>query len=727
MTASACLAHHQTHRSRPPVASPAPTRHRLGVALGLACLIAPGLSLAQSATADATTLDTVQVTAPIPRETGTATKTNTPLVEVPQSISVITARHIQDRGLHGVEEAVWYTAGAQGGGYGPDTRSDWLLVRGFTPARYLDGLALPEGTWTGATRIEPYGLEQIEVLKGPASVNYGAMPPGGLLNYVSKRPRAELPNEVEVQVGSDAMKQAAFDIGGALNDSGTVVYRLTGLARNSDTFVDQIHDDRYYFAPALTWKPDEANALTILARWQKADTKAGAGFLPPEGTLLPNPNGQIRPSLYTGEPNSNDYIKTIASIGYEFSHDFGDYTVFRQSARVTDAELEPNVVVGTFGFLGDQRTLSRYLFSTREDEKTFGIDNNLQWRFGTGAAEHTLLAGLDYRRSRRDYASNFVFGATPLDAYAPVYGTMPGLAPDFDPATASITRQTQSQLGLYVQDQIKLDRWVFTLGGRQDWVGTDTADGSGTRAHQSDDKFSGRVGINYLFDSGFAPYVSYSQSFQAAVGREHPSRGGRAFAPTTGEQVEAGIKYQPASGNALVTLAAYEITQNNVLVVDPDNTLYSIQQGEIQSRGLELEGRWNLARNVSVYGAYAYIDSEVTQTTNAATLGKQIPLQPKHSASLGGDYTITEGALSGLGFGLGVRYVGEHFGDSANLWETSSYTLFDAAVHYDVGSWRLQLNAQNLADKQYLSTCDSAFWCYYGYPRTVTASARFNW
>ena len=695
-----------------------PTRgpgHRLAVAVHLALLAAPGLALAQQ---DARTLDAVQVTAPIPKDTGTATKTATPLVEVPQSISIVTARDIQDRGQHGVEEAVWYTAGTQGGGYGPDTRSDWLLVRGFTPARYLDGLALPEGTWTGATRVEPYGLERIEVLKGPASVNYGAMPPGGLLNYVSKRPREDMQREVEVQVGSDNLKQAAFDLGGKLNDEGTLLYRLTGLARNSDTFVDQIHDDRYYFSPALTWKPDEANELTVLARWQKADTKAGAGFLPPEGTLLPNPNGKISPSLYTGEPNSNDYIKTVASLGYEFSHNFGGGTSFRQSARVVDAKLEPNVVVGTFGLQADKRTLTRYLFSTREDEKTFGIDNNLQWRFDAGRAEHVLLAGLDYRRSNRDYASDFAFTATSLNAYEPVYGSMPNLRPAF----TSFTRQRQSQLGLYMQDQIKVDHWVFTLGGRQDWVGTDT-----NGAHQSDDKLSGRVGVNYVFDNGFAPYVSWSQSFQAAVGSEHPDRGGRAFDPTTGEQVEAGIKYQPANGNALVTLAAYEITQNNVLVVDPDHTLYSIQQGEVRSRGVELEGRWNIARNFSVHGAYAYIDSEVTRTTDAATLGREIPLQPKHTASLGGYYTVTAGALAGLGFGLGVRYVGAHYGDSANLWRTPSYTLFDAAVHYDLGNWRLQLNAQNLADKEYVSTCDSAFWCYYGYPRSITASARYPW
>ncbi|MBD9477798.1 TonB-dependent siderophore receptor [Pseudoxanthomonas sp. PXM02] len=692
----------------------------LSLAIAVA-LATPGLALAQAATDDATTLDAVQVQAPIPKDTGTATKTATSLKEIPQSISVVTSRDIQDRGIHGVEEAVWFTAGAQGGAYGSDSRSDWLLVRGFTPARYMDGLALPEGSGTGITRIEPYGLEQIEVLKGPASVNYGAMPPGGLVNYVSKRPTEDMLREVEVQLGSDDLRQVAVDFGGKLNESGTLLYRLTALGRNSDTPVDYIHDDRYYFAPAITWKPDEANELTVLARYQKADTKAGAGFLPAAGTLLPNPNGRISPSLYTGEPNANDYIKTLKSLGYEFRHDFGGGVEFNQSARLMDSEVEPAVTVGTFGLLADQRTLFRYLWSTREDEKTFGLDNNLQWKFSTGRAEHTLLAGLDYRRAEWNYDSNFVFAATGLDAYNPVYGSMPNLAPNFDPLTTASTRQTQSQLGLYVQDQIKLDRWVFTVGGRQDWVGTDTNGG-----HQSDDKFSARVGVNYVFDNGLAPYVGWSQSFQPTVGADWF---GNAFVPTTGEQIEAGLKYQPANGKVLATLALYEVTQENTLTVDPDPThpLASIQQGETKVRGVELEGRWNVGRGLSVYGAYAYIDSEVTKSNDPATLGKQIALQPKHSASAGGDYTITSGALSGLGFGAGVRYTGKHYGDAPNLWETPSYTLFDAAVHYDFSNWRFQLNVQNVGDKEYISACNAVYWCYYGYERSVTATARYVW
>ncbi len=697
-----------------------------------ASLLSAALLGALSATAfaqdttRATDLDTVDVRAPIARNSGTVTKTDTRISEIPQSISVITDQQMRDRAIHGVEEAVWYTAGAQGGGYGGDPRSDWLLLRGFTPARYMDGLILAEGSGTGITRIEPYGLERVEVLKGPSSVTYGAMPPGGMVNYVSKRPTEETLREVEVQVGSHDMFQLAGDFGGKLSDDGVWSYRLTALARNSDDQVDFVHDDRYYFAPALMWKPDEANSLTLLARWQKNDTVAGAGFLPAEGTLLPHPSGRIPPNRFTGEPGFNNYDKTMASVGWEYFHDFGGGTTFRQNLRYGETTIDPSTSVGAFGLLRDPVTdaptdiLFRYLWNTEEESKTFGVDNQLQFEFDTGAVQHTLLAGLDWRRLRNEYASAFDFGAPTLDIFNPVYG-----APVVEPAFTSRTRQDQSQFGLYAQDQIKVDRWVVTLGARQDWVGTDTHEViGGAQGHQSDDRFSGRVGVNYLFDNGFAPYVGWSQSFQPTVGTDFF---GTAFVPTTGEQVEAGVKYQPASNRVLATLAAYKLVQENTLVVDPNHTLYSIQQGETEVQGVELEGRWNIGNGLSLYGAYAYIDSEVTRTTDPLSLGAQIPLQPKHAASMGADYTITYGALAGLGFGAGVRYTGAHYGDAYNLWETPSYTLFDAAVHYDIGAWRLQLNAANVGDKEYIAACNSNTWCYYGYPRTVTATARLQW
>ena len=669
----------------------------------------------------ATTLGSVQVTAPIARDSDSVTKTDTPIIAITQSVSVITDEQMSERGIHGIEEAVWYTAGTQGGGYGSDSRSDWLLVRGFTPARYLDGLALADGSGTGITRIEPYGLDRLEVLKGPSSVVYGAMPPGGMVNMISKQPTEQPLHEVEMQVGSFDLRQLAFDFAGPLNDSGTLLYRLTGLARNSDTSTEYIKDDRYYFAPALTWKPNTSTSLTLLSRFQKADTASGAGFLPADGTLLANPNGKIPTNRFTGEPGQNDYDKTIASIGYAFHHDFANGMAFNQNLRYSKTDVDNNGAnVGAFGLLADQRTLLRYLFPNEDHTRTFGVDNNLQYDFDTGSVQHTVLAGLDYRHSKDDYASAFDFNAPTLDIFNPVYGS-----PVTVPAYTSRTLQTQSQLGVYLQDQIKLGQWGITVGGRQDRVRTDTDNliGGGTAA-QTDHAFSGRIGVNYLFDDGLAPYLSYSHSFQPTVGTDFA---GNAFKPTTGDQYEAGLKYQPVGGNGLLTLATYQITQQNSLTIDPNHTLFQVQQGETRLRGVELEGRWNFSRNLAVYGDYTYSDSKVTRTNDLPSLGKQIALLPKEQASLGADYTIMDGTLAGLGFGGGVRYVGTHYGDIYNQWETPAYTLFDASVHYDVAGWRLQLNASNLFDKQYVSVCNSAYWCYYGYERNVTLSARYRW
>lgn len=700
--------------------------HQLGLVAALA--ITPAIAMAAADTApevpqpqSARTLEGVQVTAPIAKDSDSVTKTDTPIIAIPQSVSVITDEQMRRRGIQGIEEAVWYTAGAQGGGYGPDSRSDWLLVRGFTPARYMDGLALAEGSGTGITRIEPYGLERLEVLKGPSSVVYGAMPPGGMVNMVSKRPTAQPLHEVGVEVGNFDLRQGTFDFGGPLNDAGTVLYRLTGLARASDTMVDHIQDDRYYLAPALTWKPSNATSLTVLSHFQKAETASGGGFLPASGTLLPNPNGKIPHHRFTGEPGQNDYDKTLASIGYEFHHDFASGLAFHQNLRYGKADVDNNGGnVGAFGLLGDGRTLLRYLFPNENHTKTFGVDDNLQYVLDGDRVQHTLLAGVDYRRANDDYASAFDFNVAGLDVFHPVYGS-----PVVVPAYTSHTVQTQSQLGVYLQDQIALGRWGVTLGGRQDHVKTDTDNviGGGS-AHQTDRAFSGRVGVNYLFDNGLAPYVSWSHSFQPTVGTDFA---GKAFKPTTGDQYEAGLKYQPAGGNGLLTASVYQITQKNSLTIDPNHTLYQVQQGETRLRGVELEARWNIGPNLSVYGDYTYSNSKVTQTNDLPSLGKQVALLPKQQASLGADYTLVGGALAGLGFGGGVRYVGKHYGDIYNDWKTPAYTLLDAAAHYDVGSWRLQLNVSNLADKNYVSVCNSAAWCYYGYARTVTASARYRW
>ena len=654
----------------------------------------------------------------VPQHSAAGTKTETRLLEAPQSISVVTSDQLAALGARGIEEALRYTPGVSGGNYGYDPRSDWTYVRGFQPTRYLDGLPLPEGTWAGLTRLEPFGLERIEVLKGAASALYGQMPPGGLINIVSKRPTSERIGSVEASYGSFEQASMGLDLGGPLNASASVRYRLTGLVREGETFVDHTHDDRLFFAPALTWQLADDTWLTVLARYQEADTNAAAGFLPTQGTLTANPNGTIPLERYTGETRFDRYDKKMASGGYEFEHRINELWRIRQNVRYSWTDVDHRLVSG-LGLASDLRTLNRYSYTPEEVSRIWAADTQAEARFSTGPLQHALLAGLDYRRGKTETSSGFG-GAPSIDVFTPVYGAIID-----SPATSYNVAQVQEQIGLYLQDQLRFDAWILTLGARQDYVDTDTDDLlASTRAAQEDDNLSGRLALSYVLDGGIAPYVGWSTSFQPTIGTDF---NGRAFAPTEGDLLEAGVKYQPRGSQHLFTAAVYESTLENALTVDPEHLFFSIQQGKTRVRGAELEAKFALSSEFTVIASYAYTDAKVVRTTEAAALGRRVPLVPRQQASAWLDYTFANGSLRGFGFGLGGRYVGANYGDAFNQWRVPGHTLADAALHYDWERWRFQLNATNVFDKRYVAAALSEIWAFYGNPRTLTFSTSYRW
>ncbi|SHI32089.1 TonB-dependent siderophore receptor [Pollutimonas bauzanensis] len=659
----------------------------------------------------------------VARRTSTGVKTDTDILETPQSVSVVTREQIQLQGATGIDESLRYTSGVVAAAYGEDARGDWIRVRGFAPAKYLDGLPLPNGSWTANTRYEPYALERIEVLKGPSSVLYGALPPSGFINAVSKRPQEDPYHELGLSYGSHDRKELTADFTGPLTEDGKLLYRVVGLARDSKAESDYGYDRRYMLAPSLTWAPNADTSLTVLAMIQRARSRGWGGFLPAEGTLLPNPNGKIEPSFYGGEPSFDRYEKNTQSIGYLFAHRVNDKLTLRQNARMNWADVD-HPSVGLLGFVpGSQRTLSRYIYTPREDSTMFSIDNQAEYKLSTGSLEHTLLAGVDYKRSRNDYAVGMGFDVATLDAFNPVYGSPVQAPPD-----NQHTLQTQQQIGAYLQDQIRWgDGWVATLSARHDWVDTDTDDKlAGATTGQRDQKWSGRVGLNYVFKSGFSPYVSYATSFEPAAGQTY---GGSPFVPLTGKQIEAGFKYRPANSDSLFSLAVFDLQQENVLVTDVNAPVfgYQIQQGKIRSQGVELEARAHVTPAITLIGSYTYTQAKVKETTDPATLDKQIPIQPRHQASVWADYRFPANIAPGLGLGAGVRYTGASYGDSANEWRNKAYTLIDAQAHYTRGDWNFLLTVNNLTDKKYIATCDSITWCYYGYGRAINLSANYSW
>lgn len=667
----------------------------------------------------------------VPSHSASGTKTDTPVLEIPQTINVVTSDQFRAQGAQTVSQALRYTPGVSAETYGASSPFDiYTQIRGFRGDYYLDGLRLPNGGQDGISSavIDPYGLQRIEVLKGPASTLYGQSAPGGLVNMVSKRPTETALREVELQVGSFDRFQGAFDLAGPADKDGQLLYRLTGLANSSGSQVDFARNQRTYIAPALTWRPDPGTSLTVLAHHQEDHGNwPYFNYFPAEGTLLPNPNGRIASRRYLGEPDFDKLDREQSSVGYLFEHRFDNVVTVRQNLRYDAVDFETRgAVTGRYPLQADFRTLDRDGIHINNGVRTFSVDNQAQFDFATGPLQHKAIFGIDYRREANDY--RFDFGAVPaIDVYNPVYG-QPFAFPDF---TIVNTSTTQSQIGVYAQDQLKLDRWVLTLGGRHDAADASVLDRlTGLATPQSDRAFSGRVGLNYLFDNGVAPYASYASSFQPVAGVDAASQ---PFKPTTGQQYEAGIKYRPPGTNSLFTAAVFDLTQQNVLTADLANAFFQVQTGEVRVRGLELEGKVEVWQGFNVLGSYAYLDPRVTKTNDPTLIGNYMAITPVQQAALWADYLVQSGQFSGLGVGGGMRYVGNTY-DATNVLKTPDYVLFDASISYDLGrlqtAWsgtRLSVKATNLFDKYYVSACDGASYCTLGFRRTILATLTARW
>ncbi|WP_314383890.1 TonB-dependent siderophore receptor [Pseudomonas brenneri] len=665
--------------------------------------------------------------------TAAGSKTDTALVEAPRSISVATRQQMLDRNVQNLDDAVKYMPGIVSASYGSDTRYDWMRVRGFEPTHFLDGLPLPRGVYANP-KAETWNLDRLALLRGPASSVYGQTPPGGLLDMVSRRPSAESSNAIQVQYGSDNYRQINFASTGKIDDEGQFLYGLSGVVRDAGTQVDHIDNKRYNIAPSLTWNIDTDTKLTFLSQFTRDDTGATSQFLPIVGTKIKSPLGKVSHHKNLGDPDYEFYDRTYYALGYAFEHRFNDTWQFKQNLRYTKSELSfQQLTVGAYAWspVDANGNISRSSTNVDEDIGQFAVDNNFQADFATGNITHTVLMGLDHQRTDSSYLSIFG-GAGTTNIFKPVYG-QPIERPARKDAFYDYNQKTV-QTGLYVQDQMALDKWRLTLGGREDWVHQGTTYLNKKDATNTDrsKNFSGNAALSYVFDSGFVPYLSYAESFQPASNASVDPV--KSYKPTEGKQWELGVKYQPPGTNTLLSAAIYDLTQKNVLVTRFGSGGESItdQAGEVKVKGLELEAVSDVTENLKVIAAYTLAKSEVQTGTYK---GNRLQLMPNQQASLWTDYTWHDGVLDGFGIGFGARYTGNTYGDQANTWlgKADAYTVFDGAVHYDLGRLNnslkgasVKLNATNLFDKQYISTCDASY-CYYGDQRSVVASATYQW
>ena len=685
-------------------------------------------------------LPTVEVAGEAPRDSTrdeylekdsvSATKTDTPVLETPQSITTITRQQLDDQNPQSVKDALNYTAGVLSA---PDTTSryDSIFLRGFggfgTSTRvvdFLDGLKLPRGQAFALPSIDPFLLDRIDVLRGPSAVLYGETSPGGLVNQFSRPPSAASYNEVRVEAGSYKRLQGGVTSQGAIDADGQWQYSLSAIGRRSGTRYDDVDEERLAVGPAITCEPDADTQLTLRGFYQY-DPEGGyfnsiyPRFLAPEEF-----RSDLDRKLNVGDPSFDSYEREQYAVGYSFDHRFNDVVSVSSNTRYSaiDLDLQGIQIVAPITATG---FLPRQAIRSIEDVGGIATDNRAQFNFSTGPVEHTALAGIDFQHSVSDWEYR-LGAAPPLDVTNPQYGVSVG------PLTTLIdNEQTLQQTGLYIQDQLSLGGLRAVLGVRYDWTEQDTENRlTDSESSQSSSSPSYRAGLLYKFDNGLAPYVSYSTSFEPTIGVD---ANGTPFDPTEGEQWEVGLKYEPTFMDALFTVTAFDIRQENVLTPGP-RPGFNVQQGEIRSRGLEFEARGNATENLEIIGALTLLDTEVRESTVAANIGKQPQAVPEYYGSAWANYTFDAGLLDGFSLGSGVRFVGSSYADDANTVEADGYVLVDAALQYDLGILMpslsgavATLNVTNLFDKDYYSSCSFNFFCQYGNGRQVLLGLRYVW
>ncbi|ROL66300.1 TonB-dependent receptor [Pseudomonas chlororaphis] len=658
-----------------------------------------------------------------------ATKTDTPIIETPQSLSVVTSDEIRDRQSETLSQSLDMTPGFTSQPTSFNRTSDRFRIRGFdvesaTGGSLRDGLRLQNNSYDGVQ--EPYGLERAEVIRGAASVLYGQLSPGGLINTVSKRPSQTPYHEVNLQTGQNDRKQLSADFTGPLGDSETLSYRLTLLERKSETSADHIDNNKTYIAPALTWRPNDDTSLILLSFYQKTETGFSAPL--PYQFVKGVGNGpfQIGRHDFIGEPDYDKMNGEMSALGYEFEHRFDEHTRISHKLRYYQSDVTWRYLQVNTGLAALPGSLSsgilRRQYSDRE-ERSRGLasDTSLEskWQFGDWG--HTLLLGFDGYDTSYD-SHNFRGTAPSLDLTRYNYGQPVVVAKN--PLADRGSQVDTLQKGIYFQDQIKFDEhWILLLGGRHDWADQSTeVYRTSSTTHQDDEATTWRAGLVYKTDNGLAPYLSYSESFFPVAGT---NTAGQAFVPTRGKQYEVGIRYQPEGSATLLSAAVYELLQQNVLTPDRNDNDAFVQTGEVRSRGLELEAKTEFNPNLSLIASYAYIDARITKSNTAAEVGQRSEDTPYHQAALWADYRLAELGLPKLRVGGGARYKGTTQASQVPS-DMPAYTLYDARASYEIdANWEVAVNANNLTNKRY-TYCEFAI-CRYGDERQLVSSVTYRW
>ncbi len=628
----------------------------------------------------------------------------------PNSSIVLNRNDIEEQGARKLDQALQYQAGVLSEPFGADNKVEWFKIRGFDASVSLDGTpTTPNGYFVWKPEI--FGVETIEVLKGPNSLVFGASEAGGVVNLVTKRPHKKEALLLEAEGGYRGRMGLGLDYNGVANEAGTAYYRIVAQARREDGLQHDTDMKSYYLAPSATFEFTPRTSLTLLTSVQREDGTPTNGFLPAYGTIIGTPYGRIDRRTNPGEPDFDHLKRTQLSAGWLFRHEFNDDWTFTQNYKYAKLDVDQQNVFA-WSSDGDRELLRGYTY-TDGSTKNHYIDNRISGKLKLGKDIELLpVVGFDYLRSSTSGQNNGFGWAPNLDMFNPVYG-----AP-FDVDATPYELDTK-QLGVYASAQLRVGpRWNFNAGIRHDKAeGSGTINGGDAGYDASHNSFN--VGAMYISDYGVSPYISYSESFKPLAGVDGY---GSSYRPYEAKQSEVGVKLEPAWLDGALTLAYFDVEEKNALISDSSNI--QSQSGKRNNKGVEIQGDFNITPDTAVKASYTHNhsrqDIDVQQTVRT-------PLIPKHQASLWVSHHFTMPNSAKLTVAAGVRYNGstedERYYPAE---EVSSFTLVDMMARYQVNrEWALQLNARNITDKTYVSGCD--FYCYYGGGRTVDLQIQYQW
>jgi iron complex outermembrane receptor protein len=624
----------------------------------------------------------------------TATRTNTELRDIPQSIQVLPQRVLEDQQINRLSEALRNVSGVSVGDSFGDSLNR-INIRGFQSDVLLeDGFRRGSFSSRGTSDIEL--IERVEVLKGPASVLYGNLEPGGVVNVVTRQPQADPAYTIGTVVGSFGLVRPSIDFTGPLDANQRLLYRFTALYEAEDGFRDYGQDvNRFVLAPSLTWDLNDRTALTFNFSYEDAQRPFDRG-LPAIGNRVAD---VPRDRLFQ-DPSAIIETEEL-SASYRLTHNFNDNWQLRNEFRYLS--------VDTFDFrldswiIEDDGTLDRRWRSNDDYYEFYSLQTNVVGEFATGSVQHTLLAGIDFNRSTAQGGQRRLPGDPSF--FLNIFTQEGDLIsrPNLDDLTLVVRSDTsrENNVGLYLQDQITLSESLKILaGGRFDVYDLQSLDSlSNTEAEDTVQRFTPRLGVVYQPSREVSLYGSYSQAFTPNIfGR---TADGSFLDPELSEQFEIGVRGEFADGRLVTNLAAYNLIKRNVEGPDPLNPDFAIAVGKIRSRGIELDVAGEILPGWNAIASYAYTDAEITED-NYYPAGNRPNNVPRNSASVWTTYEFQNGNLQGLGFGLGLFFVGERTGDFDNTYELPSYVRTDAALYYRRDNWRAALNFQNLFDVNYI-------------------------